>query len=107
MAARNDSRRTRRRGRTVGNRPQNHPALPGQLRSSSALNIALKEIRARLDVAAAVATVVCGALKAQRADSDIEAATALQRCVCDVLFEQSERLARIASKLARAVEGAP
>lgn len=69
--------------------------------------MALKEIRARLDVAGAVASIVSAALKAQRAGADIDAAYALQRCVCDVLFELSQRLERIETKLARATERAP
>jgi hypothetical protein len=105
MAAHNISRRTRRRGRTVGNRPESHLASSRHPRSSTALHMALKEVRSRLDVAGAVASIVSAALKAQRAGADIDAANALQRCVCDVLFELGKRLERIASKLERASGG--
>jgi hypothetical protein len=80
---------TGRRGRTVGNRP----SPPDQRSSSTQLATALKEIRSRVDIAAAVAAIVVATLKAQHADSDAEIALALQRCVCDVLADQSDRLA--------------
>jgi hypothetical protein len=107
MAARNHSRRTRRRGRTVGNRPQRLPAPANERLSSTALGIALKEVRSHIDVAGAVAAIVVAALKAQHADSDTEAAVALQRCVCDVLAAESERLAQLSADLADSAARAP
>jgi hypothetical protein len=47
---------------------------------------------------AAVAAVTVAALKFQAADSDADAALALQRCVCDVLAAQIDRLREFVDK---------
>jgi hypothetical protein len=52
----------------------------------------LGDIRLRLGVAEAVASIASAALKFQHADSDEDVATAIQRCVCDVLSAQIDRL---------------
>jgi hypothetical protein len=52
----------------------------------------LGDIRLRLGVVEAVAAVVSAALRYQGADSDGDAATALQRCVCDALSAEMDRL---------------
>jgi len=92
MAAGNDSRRTHRRGRTGGNRLPDRPARRSTKARSLTLEREISEICLRIGVAEAVAAVVSAALKYQLADSDAEAALALQRCVCDVLSAQVDRL---------------
>ena len=52
----------------------------------------LGDIRLRLGVAEAVANIASAALRFQGADSDEDVATAIQRCVCDVLSAQIDRL---------------
>ncbi len=52
-------------------------------------------IRSQVAIAASVAYMCSTALAAQDADSDKDAATALQRCVGDVLTLQLERLDRL------------
>jgi hypothetical protein len=52
----------------------------------------LGDIRLRLGVAEAVAAIASLALKFQKADADEDVATAIQRCVCDVLSAQIDRL---------------
>ena len=95
MAGRNHSRSTR-RGRPVGDaRPRPRPTAPRTRALTARNRTELSDIRLRIDISAAVAAIVAQALRGQRADSDLEAATALQRCVCDVLAVQSARLQRI------------
>jgi hypothetical protein len=52
----------------------------------------LGDIRLRLGVAEAVATIASAALKFQGADFDKDVTTAIQRCVSDVLLAQIDRL---------------
>jgi hypothetical protein len=52
----------------------------------------LGDIRLHLGVAEAVAAIASTALKFQGADCDEDVATAIQRCVCDVLSAQIARL---------------
>jgi hypothetical protein len=65
-------------------KPTNPKELP--------IRAVLGDIRLRLGVAEAVAAIASAALRCQGADSDEDAATALQRCVCDVLAAQIDRL---------------
>jgi hypothetical protein len=67
---------------------------PTKVGSSKAppIRTILVDIRLRLGVAEAVAAVASAALRFQRADSDENVATAIQRCVCDVLSAQIDRL---------------
>jgi hypothetical protein len=58
-------------------------------------------IRQRLALAQAIAYVTSAALKAQDADSDQEAALALQRGVGDEIDRAIEQLDQVASRLER------
>jgi hypothetical protein len=108
MATRNDSRGTRRIGRSGGNRPRTHPERPapgrvsmircGSLQAFSA-PATLVDIGFRLEIVAAVAAVTVAASKSQPADAD----AALQRCVCEVLAVQIDRLREFMDK-ARAAQ---
>jgi hypothetical protein len=110
MATRKHSRSDRSGDRAGGNRPRTHPTEPvsdgpsenrggpREQRPTPAVLAALTDIRLRLEVAAAVAAVTSVALKSQKADSDEDAAIVLQRCVCDALAEQIERLKDVIAK---------
>ena len=84
MANVDSSRQTRRR--PEGGRRSPKPA------SDAANQEALSDIRRRLEVAMAVTTCISASLAAQHADTDADAALALQRCVADELDRQIERL---------------
>jgi hypothetical protein len=106
MATRKHSRSDRSSDRAGGNRPRTHPAQsaagrrstlrPGRAgRWTPAALATLNDVRSRLELVASVVAVTSAALKSQAADSDYDAATTLQRCVCDVLAVQIERLDRL------------
>ncbi|MFL6602733.1 MAG: hypothetical protein ACJ8R9_15585 [Steroidobacteraceae bacterium] len=63
-----------------------------------AIGAELTDIRLRLGVAMSAAYVASAALKAQDADSDVDAALVLQRSVGDVLDAQIERLDVLAAR---------
>lgn len=96
MAIRESSRSARSNGRASGNsrsarRVSSEQASTPNTLSASAAAI-LAEVRQRLEVASAVAAVTCAALRSQAADADHDAATTLQRHVCDELSRQIEKL---------------
>jgi len=64
---------------------------------------ALFDIHLRLETAMAAATICSTALKAQHADSDQDAALVLQRCACDALSVQIDRLGVVQGKLSKLV----
>jgi hypothetical protein len=117
MADRDSSRRTRRSGRLGGNRPRTHPkgaqgspqckpvqvSAPPAIKSTKVLPV-LANIRARLGIAMAAATVTSLALKHQNAERDVDAAHLLQRSVVDEISRQVERLDHIL-KAARVIGG--
>jgi hypothetical protein len=138
MATRNDSRGTRRSGRSGGNRPRTHPTpearrkpvppKPSKLHTaadalrdarhvSSHTRLAeqfrvnptqavremrngvpatvLRQISRELEVAQAVVYLCAATLRGQAADSDIDVALSLQRCVGDELDRQIERIGEL------------
>ena len=92
MAKNHSSRRIRRR-REGESRRLSRPS-PAAIHTTSASG-ALDEIRGRLQIVRAVTVCACAALTAQRADHDLDAAMALQRCVVDELDRQIECLAAL------------
>jgi len=79
-----------RRSPAVGN-----PATAAQVQKHtqpSEPGAVLSDIRLRLTIALAATAVCSAALRAQRADSDEDAAVVLQRCVGDELDRQIERI---------------
>lgn len=53
---------------------------------------ALREIRAKLEIAMAVVSVSAATLRAQNAECDADVALCLRRCASDELYRQIERI---------------
>jgi hypothetical protein len=79
------------------------PTQSDYLRHYSPPLAALFDIHLRLETAMAAATICSTALKAQHADSDQDAALVLQRCGCDALSVQIDRLGVVQGKLSKLV----
>jgi hypothetical protein len=88
---RNSTRAPRARTAKAVSHPRRKPAQLSNSKEPPILAV-LGDIRLRLEVAEAVAAIASAALRFQNADSDEDAATVLQRCVCDVLAAQINRL---------------
>jgi hypothetical protein len=85
---------TRATGARISQRAHKSRRKPAKAASSKEppIRTVLGDIRLRLGVAEAVAAIASAALRFPGADSDEDAATAIQRCVCDVLAAQIDRL---------------
>jgi hypothetical protein len=88
---RNSTRAAEARVSQHSHEPRRKPVKVGSPKGPP-IRAVLSDIRLRLGVAQAVATIASAALKFQGADSDEDVATAIQRCVCDVLSAQIDRL---------------
>jgi hypothetical protein len=88
---RNSTRATRARISQHVHKRRRDPVKAASSKEPSVRTV-LGDIRLRLGVAEAVATIASAALKFQGADSDEDVATAIQRCVCDVLSAQIDLL---------------
>jgi hypothetical protein len=78
--------------RVHSSRSDKRPPVSKSDRQIPAISAELADIRLRLSVAMSAAYVASAALKAQEADSDVDAALVLQRSVGDALDAQIERL---------------
>jgi len=84
--------------RVHSSRSDKRPAVSKHDSQIPAIGAELTDIRLRLVAAMSAAYVASAALKAQDADSDVDAALVLQRSVGDVLDAQIERLDVLAAR---------